>query len=195
MEYQQRTIAQVVRTYHDQLTNSVYNTLNGRMDAMGMGRAHRDMIFRLGPDAYMEGLREGGVPAEELDAEDRKAIREWINGQWAHVSGFASDTVAARDDDGKRKQILSRLDMWVESMRTIGNQGLMSAQKNKMGTWYLGGTSEHCRTCANLHRKRHRLSWYTSRRLIPRQPGSDTLECKGYLCQCFINDDEGNRLI
>lgn len=198
---QERTIAQVVRTYRDQLTNSVYETLNGRTDAMGMGRAHRDMIWRLGPDAYTEGLREGGVPAEELDAEDRKAIREWINGQWAHVSKFASDTVAARNDDGKRKQILSRLDMWVESMRVIGNQGLMSAQKNRMGTWRLGPTEEHCITkngrigCANLHGKRHRLSWFLSRGIIPRQPGSAILGCQGYQCLCEIRADDGTVLV
>lgn len=198
---QQRTIAQVVRVYRDQLTNFVYETLNGSMDAISLRRVHREMVRRMGPDAYLEGLREGGVPIEELDGSDRKAITEWIGGQLAHVNGFAADTVAARGNDAKRKQIMARLDLWVESMRTIGNQGLMSAQKNKMGTWRLGPTEEHCITkngrigCANLHGKRHRLSWFLSRGIIPRQPGSAILGCQGYQCLCGIFDDKGNRLV
>lgn len=198
---QERTIAQVVGTYRDQLTNFVHETLNGSMDAIDLRRAHREMIRRLGPSAYTEGLREGGVPAEELDAADRKAITDWMGGQFAHVNKFADDTVAARGDDGKHKQILSRLDMWVESMRVIGSQGLMSAQKNKMGTWRLGPTEQHCKTgngrigCANLHGKRHRLSWFLSRGLIPRQPGSAILGCQGYKCLCEIHGDDGGKLV
>lgn len=190
-----RTIGQVVITYRDQLTNFVYETLNGNMDDISMRRAHNALVRTLGPQAYYEGLREGGIPPAEADAEDQAAIRIWITEQLAHVNPFAADAVAARGDDAKRKRILARLDLWIESMRTIGNQGLMSAKKNKMGTWYLGGTEEHCRTCAALHRKRHRLSWFSSRGLVPRKPGNEALECRGYKCLCFISDDEGNRLV
>ena len=195
MRHRKRTIAQVVNTYRDQLTNFVYETLNGSMDATDMRRAHIALVRTLGPNAYAEGLREGGVPAEEMDAADKAAITEWVTGQLSHINGFASDTVAARGDDGKRSQILSRLALWIESMRVIGSQGLMSAQKNKMGTWKLGATERHCRTCNGLHGKRHRLSWYSSRGLIPRQPGSEVLECKGYKCLCGIYDSEGNQLV
>lgn len=197
----QRTVAQVVTTYRDQLTNFTYETLNGSMDATDLRRAHREMIRRLGPNAYAEGLREGGVPAEELDDADRKAITEWIDGQLMHVNKFASDAVEARGDDGKREQILGRVDLWVNSMQTLGSQGLMSAQKNKMGVWRLGPTEEHCISkngrigCANLHGKRHRLSWFLSRGLIPQQPGSAILGCKGYKCLCGIFDDKDNRLV
>lgn len=192
---QLRTIAQVVTTYRDQLTNFVYETLNGSMDATDMRRAHTALVRTLGPNAYVEGLREGGIPAEELDAADKQAITEWVTGQLAHVNGFAADTEAARGDDGKRTQILARLDLWIESMRVIGSQGLMSASKNAMGTWKLGATEVHCRTCNGLHGKRHRLSWYASRGLVPRKPGNESLECKGYACLCGIYDDKGNRLV
>lgn len=197
----QRTIAQVVGTYRDQLTNFVHEALNGSMDALDLRRAHREMIRRLGPSAYTEGLREGGVPAEELDAADRRAITEWMTGQFAHVNKFAADAVAARGDDGKRANIMTRLGMWVESMQTLGGMGLMSAQKNRMGTWYLGPTEKHCITkngrigCANLHGKRHRLSWFLSRGLIPRQPGSAILGCQGFMCLCEIRGDDGTKLI
>lgn len=195
MTQQQRTISQVVSSYRDQLTNFVYETLNGSMDGLDLRRAHREMIRRLGPSAYIEGLREGGIPQEEMDAQDKTAIREWMTEQLTHVNQFAADAVAARGDDGKRSAILARVELWVNSMQAIGGMGLMSAKKNQLGTWFLGGTIEHCRTCAGLHGKRHRLSWFSSRGLIPRQPGSATLECKGYLCQCFISDQEGNRLV
>jgi hypothetical protein len=191
----QRSVGEVVRTYRDQLTNFVHEALNGSMDALDMRRAHNALVRQLGPQSYIEGLREGGIPAEEMDAEDKAEIQEWVTGQLEHVNQFAADAVAARGDDGKRAGIMSRLDMWVAAMSTIGGLGLMSSKRNVMGTWHLGPTEEHCRTCPGLNKKRHRLSWYKSRGLIPREPGSTTLECHGYNCQCFVSDDEGNRLI
>lgn len=191
----QRTISQIVSSYRDQLTNFVHETLNGSMDAIDLRRAHREMIRRLGPSAYIEGLREGGISQEEMDAQDKAAIAEWQDTQLAHVNQFAADAVAARGDDGKRAQILSRLDMWVNAMQTIGGMGLMSAQKNRAGTWRLGKTEAHCKTCNALNGKRHRLSWYSARGLVPREPGSATLECRGYNCQCGIFDDEGKRIL
>jgi len=201
MAQQQRTISQVVSTYRDQLTNFTHETLNGSMDAVDMRRAHGALVRQLGPQAYYEGLREGGIPAEEADNADKAAIAEWLRGQLSHVNGFAADTVAARGDSGKRAGIMGRLGLWIESMQVIGSQGLMSAQKNAMGTWRLGATEQHCKTgngrigCANLHGKRHRLSWFLSRNLIPRQPGSEILGCKGYKCLCEIKDDKGNKLV
>ena len=64
MSQQQRTISQVVTTYRDQLTNFTHETLNGSMDAVDMRRAHTALVRQLGPQAYYEGLREGGIPAE-----------------------------------------------------------------------------------------------------------------------------------
>jgi len=195
MAQQQRTISQVVSTYRDQLTNFTHETLNGSMDAVDMRRAHGALVRQLGPQAYYEGLREGGIPAEEADNADKKAITDWVRGQLSHVNGFAADTVAARGDSGKRTGIMTRLGLWIESMQTVGNLGVMSAKKNTMGVWTLGATEKHCRTCNGLHGKRHRLSWYSSRGLVPRQPGNAALECKGYKCLCEILDDKGNKLV
>lgn len=195
MERQQRTISQVVGSYRDQLTNFVYETLNGSMDGLDLRRAHREMIRRLGPSAYIEGLREGGIPQEEMDADDKAAIQEWMTEQSLHVNQFAADAVAARGDEGKRSAILARVEMWVNAMQTIGGMGLMSAKKNQAGTWRLGATELHCKTCNGLNGKRHRLSWFSSRGLIPREPGSTTLMCKGYNCLCSISDDEGKRIL
>ena len=191
----QRTVAQVVREYSDQLTNFVHETLNGSMDALDMRRAHNALVRQLGPQAYIEGLREGGVSADEMESEDKAENQKWVTGQLAYVNQFAADTVAARDDDGKRAAIMNRVGMWVASMENIGGLGVMSARKNKVGTWRLGETQEHCRTCSALHGKRHRLSWFKSRGLIPRETGSTTLDCHGYRCDCHVTDDEGNILL
>lgn len=191
----QRTIGQVTGEYDDQLTNFVYETLNGSMDATDLTRAHRTMLQQLGPQSYLEGMREGGVPPEEADAEDKKTIAAWVKEQTSYVNKFAGDVVSARGDDGKRDAILARVALWVAAMSSLGAQGLMSARSNAMGTWKLGATEKHCRTCNGLHGKRHRLSWYKARGLIPREPGSATLECHGYRCLCGIYDEQGNQLV
>lgn len=195
----QRTIGQVVKDYEDSLTNLVYTAWNSSADPtttqMEFRTMHKRLINRIGPDVYVEGLREGGIPADEMDAEDRNAIADWLSGQLEHVNDYAKAIVEAGDDEGRRQQILARLTMWVAAVSALGNQALMSARKNAMGTWRLGATERHCRTCAGLHGKRHRLSWYKSRGLVPRQPGSTTLECRGYMCDCSIVDDKGGQLI
>jgi len=198
MAQQQRTISQVVSVYRDQLTNFTHETLNGSMDAVDMRRAHNALVRQLGPQAYYEGLREGGIKLEDADDADKAAISEWLRGQLAHVNQFAADAVAARGDDGKRTGIMTRLGMWIESMQTVGNLGVMSGKKNKMVTWRLSAhhaTQEHCKTCSALHGKRHRISWFSSRGLQPREIGSKTLICGGWNCGCGFVDDEGKLII
>lgn len=194
LDYAERTIGEVVGVYNDQLTNFVYETLNGSSDAIDLSRAHRALLRQLGPQSYLEGMREGGVPPEEADESDRATISKWVQDQIGFEKSFAADVVAARGDDGKRAAILARVGLWVAAMSALGAQGIASAKGNQMGRFNLGPTKEHCRTCAGLHGKRHRLSWFQSRNLLPRQMGNENFVCKGYRCECNIKFDDGTWL-
>lgn len=199
----ERTISQVVRDYEDTLTNLVYNAWNRignkQTNPSAMQTAlrteHKRLINRIGPDVYIEGLREGGISSDEMDIDDKNTISDWVSGQLEYVNDFAKAVIEAGNDDAERQAILNRITLWVASVSSLGNQGLMSAQINSMGTWKLGETELHCRTCAGLHGKRHRLSWYKARGLIPREPGSTTLECRGFRCDCHIYSDKGDVLL
>jgi len=195
---QRRTVGQVVKQYDDVLTNFVSETLNGNSSAIDQRRAHKALIRQLAPQAYIEGLKEGGVPAEEMDKADKANIANWIDEQLAHVNGFATDTQAASQDKALRADIHTRLGLWVEAMRGLGAQGVMSGKQNMMVTWKLNAhhvTKEHCVTCPALNGKRHRMKWFTSRGLIPREVGSKTLACGGWECGCGLVDDSGKLII
>ena len=192
---QRRTVGQVVKQYDDVLTNFVSETLNGNSSAIDQRRAHTALIRQLAPQAYTEGLREGGIPAEEMDAADKANIANWIAEQLTFVNGFATDAQAASKDAALKPGILTRLGQWVEAMRSLGTQGMMSGQKNRMGQFILGETEEHCKTCNALHGQYHRMSWFLSRGLIPRKPGNLNFECRGFACLCNIKFSDGTFLL
>ncbi len=197
-----KSINEITREYRDTLIRWVVDAANGNMTAGAFTSA---MTGELGTDSiavYQEGMREGGIkdPPAEMDDNDGAAIDDWLGTQIPYVSGFASDAVAVSkltgdDKAAARTDVLGRVDTWVASLESLGRIGTASAKANGMGTWQLGATEKHCQTCANLDGQRHRLKWFVSKNYIPRQPGSTTLDCGGYNCDCQIVDDEGNRVM
>lgn len=193
-----RSVSEVTRTYRDALTNWVYETMGGRMTAIDLRRAHKALIRSIAQDAYFEGMRQGGIqnPQDEVDDTDMARIKEWIATQASYADGFAKAVGEVAGDNAKRAEVLSRVEMWCDSVSALGTQGEMSAKSNRPGIWHLGNTVEHCTTCAGLDGKRHRVNWFLSHGYIPRQPGSNVLECGGWNCQCFISDAvSGERIV
>lgn len=193
-----KTISQVVTKYNDQLTNAVHDVWNGHSSAIDLRRAHKAMLKDFAPKVYEEGLREGSV--DELDDEDQavmdEAVGDWLGAQFEHINSFAKDVETAKGDKDLRPAILDRVAMWVDSLRSLGDLGKAYALKNERGQWVLGATEKHCDTCLKLsNMKPHRLSWFTERGYIPRQNGSGTLECGGWLCDCEIQNKKGDRLL
>lgn len=191
-----KTVGDVCDEFTVDLSESVVSVFNGEASAKELASDMRKALRSYGRDAYLEGMADGGVdnPADELTAEDEAEIADWIAGQLEHVAGFASDCAATRkaeDRGAAQAAMLARFDKWVESLRDIGSRGKASALKNKMGTWRLGDTEKHCRTCSRLNGQRHRLSWFLERGYLPQENGSESLDCGGWECDCTIEDDNG----
>ena len=193
-----KTIGQVVTRYNDQLTNAVYDVWNGHSAAVDLRRAHKAMLKDFAPRVYEEGMREGGI--DEIDEEDQEALDEavgdWLGSQFDHVNQFARDVDDAKKNKDGRPVILDRVSMWVDSLRSLGDLGRAYALKNEKGQWKFGATEQHCETCLKLSKmKPHRVSWFVERGYIPRQNGSDTLECGGWKCDCSIVNKRGDQLL
>lgn len=157
--------------------------------------------------AFYEGMRAGGVndPEKELSASEQLLITAWIAGQAAYIPGLAQAIAeyhampaSSPDEEVAKEKAKDALDervtLWVASLVVMFAKGYASAQADKMGTWRYGPT-EHCETCLRLDGQRHRLSWFVSHGYIPREPGSEMLDCKGYNCKCEIVGDDGKRLL
>lgn len=190
----ERSVESVAAGYREQLQAITDDALAGG-NPDEIAARHRELILATALLAFVAGMQSGGVSGDEMTAAEKAIVAGWTATQLAHVDQYSADAVAAGQDPAERDKIMARLELWVAAILALGGQGLMSANGDAMGTWRLGATERHCRTCANLHGKRHRLSWYKSRGLIPREPGSASLECKGYRCDCSIVDDKGNQLL
>lgn len=194
-------VNEVLREYRDQLTNFVYETLNGHMTVVDFRRSHKALIRTMAMDAFSEGMREGGIadPKSWMDDYERESVKAWINDQVSYVDNFA-DAVAAAKSADERKAILARVDLWVDALRSLGTQGEMSAKGNLPGTWEYDPNKEHCKahdgrvSCAWLNGQRHRLKWFLGKGYIPQEKGSQTLGCGGWRCGCKIEGDDGRVL-
>jgi hypothetical protein len=197
-----KSINEVTREYSNLLERLVVDAANGNTTAGSITRQMREAIIEQGRAVFLEGMREGGIkdPEAQLDEDDEKVISAWILSQARHLNDFADACVEVRKLTGDartaaRDVMLGRVELWVQSLDTLGRQGTASAKENAPGTWQLGDTEKHCKTCAKLDGQRHRLKGFTSRGYIPQQPGSDTLDCGGWNCDCQIVDDDGKRLL
>lgn len=196
-----KAINEVLREYENALTRYVIDAANGNMSAGEMSRAHKALIRRLAANAYDEGLREGGVsdPESERTDDDDSTIDAWTSEQSGFTLDFAKAAAAVSKlrGDAKteaRRIILERVDDWVHALRTLANKGFASAQANMTVTWEYGD-SDHCPTCKGLNGKTRRLKWFKERGLYPGEPGSQTLDCHGFNCQCRLTDSKGRQVL
>lgn len=163
-------------------------------DARQLAKDLRALIKATAPDIYFDELAKHGISREDADPEDEATVKQFIATQYASTLDFASYAVLAKTKKD-RAAVDQRLQMWTNSMQSLQDQAKMSAEKNAMGEWKLGHTEEHCSTCQMLNGKRHRLRWFTDKGYIPREPGSETLDCGGWNCDCSIKSDNGRTLI
>lgn len=191
-----KSVKDVLDTYRENLVRWTADAIDrGTMSELDLRRAHRALLRTLALPAYLEGMREGGIenPEEHLEDEDREIVEGWLAEQLQHVNGYAKAVLAATllvglEREHARDSIFGdRLPLWIRSMESLAGRGFASARANELGEWVLGATEEHCSTCLRLSSGApHRLSWYIKRGYIPQEPGSPTLECGGWRCDCEI---------
>lgn len=196
-----KSVNEVLRDWDGLLSRWVVDAANGNMSAVDVARAMRAALRRLAPQAYDEGLREGGVrdPEAERDDEDDARIDAWLDNQLEHVRDFAQaagELSKLKGDERTRARdaMLGRVDDWVSALQALGGQGYMSARENMPCTWQVGDT-EHCPTCLKLNGRRRRLKWWLAQGYLPQESGSGTLECGGWNCQCRLVDDNGRTVL
>ena len=190
----QKDIASVASGYRSELESAVEQVYRGRSTAVALVDKMGSLIAEYAERMFREGFEDGGADVEEMTAEERTALDAWRNTQLDHTRGFA-EAVEAAQDVPAREAIARRVDMWIGSLRGLGELARGYALKNRTGVWKLGPTKEHCSTCSRLNGGRHRVSWYIQRNYIPRQHGSETLECKGFLCACGVYDVKTDELL
>lgn len=137
-------------------------------------------------DAYGEGLKQGGVPIDEMTDDDAMMIIELGENQLAHVPDFVKAIREARGDRAAQRAILdNRVPLWVASIEAAGEYGLASAKQNEMVEFRVrtgaDPSDESCRTCRRLLGKRHRRKWVVANEMMV-HPGNENYECGCWRC-------------
>ena len=144
--------------------------------------------------AWHEGMRENELdPIEEMEPEWQEILDGIILSEYDYVDGFASDIVAARDEQLDWDPLLSRADMWANRYNDVVNQAIIATKEQKL-LWVYGDT-DHCDTCLALNGI---VAWASEWEESGVKPQGNMLQCGGWNCQCEIiptgNRHTGNAL-
>jgi hypothetical protein len=132
--------------------------------------------------AWHEGMRENELdPIEEMEPEWQEILDGIILSEYDYVDGFASDIVAARDEQLDWDPLLSRADMWANRYNDVVNQAIIATKEQKL-LWVYGDT-DHCDTCLALNGI---VAWASEWEESGVKPQGNMLQCGGWNCQCEI---------
>lgn len=199
-----KSVDSVITGYRDDLTRDFLDVLDAKISLPEAERRHMRYLRRDAEPAYVEGLAAGDVEAGEMDADDRKAINDWLGEQAGYVPGLWQAVGDLRKrlrgmdprwyEEGQR-DIADRIGLWAGALRDLASQGKASALANMSVTWHLGATEKHCRVCNRLNGSKHRLKWFTGRGYLPQENGSEVLDCGGWQCLCTLRDGKGKVIL
>ena len=186
------------------IRSAVRGLFNAQITQVSFYGTMQSTITRRLTEAFYKGAAKCGIKPDELTAEEREIMQTLINSNMTYVSSFGADIVADReqflaDNPGKvlgprsfpapLRALYGRVDLWVGRYNEAVQLGQVTACKDKKLEWVLG-EAEHCSSCLKLAGKVKRASFWLSSGIIPRVAGAGYLECRGYRCQCSLNETE-----
>jgi hypothetical protein len=154
---------------------------DGSMNRTRAGLLIRGLIRTMGGRVYGDGMEEGGVPRERMDASDNAEIARLVAAQSQYVGNLTD--VLFNQDGISDAQAAGKAVMWFnKSINPFYDAGRMSANANGMYEFKVGNT-EHCPDCLMLNGQIHRLKEFIQSGWHPK---SSRLKCKGYRCECEL---------
>lgn len=192
-----KSIDSELRRYRKSLRDVTGSFFRGDVTRAVFEQSVSDAIRVDAEYVFVAGLEEGGADPDEMTREEQKYLSEWIDNQLTFVPGLGEAAQEAKGDKKLQRSFYDRIDMWIDSVRALGMTAKGFASADQMGQWQLGQTEKHCVTCSKLaNGAAHRISWFLKRRYIPRENGSETLQCKGFRCDCqIVSVKTGERLL
>ncbi len=154
--------------------------LNRDITRTRFGIVMRGILTRQGRRAYIDGLADGGVKVDALEADDKKRFNAWMIDQ----SSFVTEIGRAIYRDDSTFNPDSKATIWAnKSLNQVYQSGLLAADMNAMYKWIIGSTEEHCKTCLKANGQVHRLKAWERTGIMPQ---ANKLECGGYHCKCTL---------
>lgn len=176
-DFETQMLDLIIKGYDDELTRSRF-----------VGALHR-LIERLGKQAYLDGLTDGGIVDPELDDEDTVAIATLTKEHKGYATAFGA---AFWKETYSQAQLVQRPLMWANgTLAAFYYEGLGSANKNVLLEWRRGPTSDGCETCRRLEGQKHRAKQWIKSGYLPKSLGHKALSCGGWQCLCELVPTRG----
>jgi hypothetical protein len=179
------------------MSGGVFGSVFGYLSGGSFGDAVQRMATVVSR-AYVETAELAWVEAGAelpLDAETAAWARSQLDAQLGYVDQLFEDLKELRKsgDFDAGEVATARAAGYASGLDGFYNEAVLRGKKNQMVTWHLGATEKHCKTCASLDGKSHRISWYIDHDYIPRKNGA-AMECGGWRCDCSLVDKDGNEV-
>ena len=153
------------------------------------GLVLRALIARYGRLAYQAGLFDSaGVLPQDISEKEQAEINTLVQEQSGYVTEIGR--VLYHEGGITKAQATRKPDMWwKKSVEPFYYAGLRAGDRNAYYGWRLGATEQHCKDCLRFSLAHvHRISdWLKS----GWEPGSSSLECNGFECDCSFYKTNG----
>ncbi len=145
----------------------------------------RDLIRKYGREAYLDGMKDGGVDTERtLEGDDLKAYQDMLREQSKFVSNLGKTLY--REGGITDAQANLKADLWFnKSILPFYDEGRVSADANGMYEFAGDDGAESCADCQRLKGQRHRMKDWARKALRPRVDTS-AFECGGWMCKHLL---------
>jgi hypothetical protein len=156
------------------------------------------------PKAFMAGMAACGVIVDSVDdmgQNERASLYGDMSTDLMSAANFGRDIGAARygivgsPDYVKRgaraavfNPLYVRADLYTTRLDHFYTLGQRFGCADRMMTWRLGRTKEHCMDCSYYDGQTHRMNTWEKYGAIPR---SHSLECGGWNCDCQLSPAVG----
>lgn len=183
-----------VRQYETEIRALLYSLWSNEIAQAEFERRMRDLLTVFALALIISGLLDAGVPLSGLDqavADLQGEMDLWISGQAEHISNFARDAAAARENRLSRTDILHRVRLWSRSLEGLANIAGALQRPDEFLTFVGNDGAESCPECQAMRGQRKPASWWVVNNLIPGIPGTESYSCGGWQCQHVLVNDAG----
>lgn len=175
-----RAITETESAFAGDFAKALDSTALGDLDRRNWAIKVRALIRQYGRQAYLDGMRDGGVDPEQIDPEDEDQIAGMIRDQSQYVTNLGA---TLKFEGITQTEADTKPDLWVNKTITpFYTAGLASANRNQMMEFTGEDGEETCDTCARLKGQRHRLKDWRRKGYVPRED-TDNFQCGGWACQ------------
>lgn len=122
-----------------------------------------------------------------------------VSNELTYIDSLFYDLKALRKDpdvtdDYRLEYIGNRAYGYTATLSGVYNQAKLTAGRELPLTFDGSDGMESCSTCQDLKGQTHPAIWWVENRKIPgpRPGGNENFECKGYKCEHYLRDPEGN---